>query len=418
MRQPGVAQRVVRAGLHVDEIPPRSSVGAGYGRENARRLEYIVWRVSAMAPSFIRAPCISTSEVEFPCICTNTSKLRTDDGDRLLAIDGVLLPKPADRRPLPRRLAEQNCRGSQVIIRQFVYLDALARERHFRRAADACSISQPTLSAAIAQLETELGVMIVKRDRRFIGLTPEGELVLSHARRILADAQSMKDSLSELRSGLRGTLRLGAIPTALPLVAHITAPFSRRYPAVKLTVLSLTSQEIQSRIDNFELDVGLTYLDNEPLSAVVPKPVYHESYVALFREDDPAARAREIAWAEIATRDLCLLTPDMQNRRIIDGIFRSVGAAPSPSIETNSIFNLCTHAAIPGIVSIVSRQLLDFFGLPSGVRAARLVEPTATRTIGLIMADRDPAPPLARALYAMTDFLTDQANGGPSNEIV
>ncbi len=292
-----------------------------------------------------------------------------------------------------------------MIIKQLVYLDALARERHFRRAAEACNISQPTLSAAISQLESELGVMIVKRGRRFIGLTEEGELVVAHARRILADTQSLKESLSELRFGLRGTLRLGAIPTALPLIAHITAPFSRRFPAVKLVVLSLTSQDIQSRIDNFELDVGLTYLDNEPLSGVTPKPVYHEAYVALFREDDPAAGNTHIAWAEIAKRDLCLLTPDMQNRRIIDGIFRSVGCAPTPSIETNSIFNLCTHAAIPGITSIVSRQLVDFFGLPAGVTSARLVDPEATRTIGLIMTDRDPAPPHARALFSMTHFM-------------
>ena len=299
-----------------------------------------------------------------------------------------------------------------MIIKQLVYLDALARERHFRRAADACNISQPTLSAAIAQLETELGVMIVKRGRRFIGLTDEGELVVTHARRILADAQAMRESVEELRTGLRGTLRLGAIPTALPLVAHITAPFSRRYPNVKLTVLSLTSQEIQSRIDNFELDVGLTYLDNEPLANVKPKPIYYESYVVLFRDDSELAESKTIEWAKAAALNLCLLTPDMQNRRIIDGIFRSVGHAPTPMIETNSIFNLCTHAAIPGIASIVSRQLLDFFGLPPGTRAAPLVEPATTRTIGLIVADRDPTPPLARALFAMTEFVPDTAIEG------
>ncbi|MDE2362375.1 MAG: LysR family transcriptional regulator [Hyphomicrobiales bacterium] len=298
------------------------------------------------------------------------------------------------------------------MIKQLVYLDALARERHFRRAADSCAISQPTLSAAIAQLETELGVMIVKRGRRFIGLTEEGEVVLAYARRILADAQAMKEGVAELRSGLRGTLRLGAIPTALPLVAHITAPFSRKYPGVKLTVLSLTSQEIQSRIDNFELDVGLTYLDNEPLTNVKPKPVYHEAYVVLFRDDGANAHAKTMTWADAAQLDLCLLTPDMQNRRIIDGIFRSVGHAPTPTIETNSIFNLCTHAAIPGIASIVSRQLVDFFGLPPGTRAAPLVEPATTRTIGLIVADRDPAPPLARALFAMTEFVPDTAIEG------
>ena len=300
--------------------------------------------------------------------------------------------------------------GAQaMIIKQLVYLDALARERHFRRAADACNISQPTLSTAIAQLEAELGVMIVKRGRRFIGLTEEGELVVSHARRILADTQALRESVEEMLAGLRGTLRLGAIPTALPLVTHITAPFSQRYPGVKLTVLSLTSQEIQSRIDNFELDVGLTYLDNEPLANVRPKPIYHESYVVLFREGSVAVCADQVAWADAAFFNLCLLTPDMQNRRIIDGIFRSVGRAPTPVIETNSIFNLCTHAAIPGIASIVSRQLLDFFGLPPGVKAAPLVQPEATRTIGLIVADREPIPPLAGALFSMTDFVADAA---------
>ena len=73
-----------------------------------------------------------------------------------------------------------------MIIRQLVYLDALAREKHFRRAAEACHVSQPTLSAAIVQLEEELGVLIVERGRRFQGLTREGEVVLAHARRGLA----------------------------------------------------------------------------------------------------------------------------------------------------------------------------------------------------------------------------------------
>jgi DNA-binding transcriptional LysR family regulator len=292
--------------------------------------------------------------------------------------------------------------GAAVIIRQLVYLDALAREKHFRRAAEACHVSQPTLSAAVAQLEDELGVMIVERGRRFQGFTKEGEAVLAHARRILAEADLMKETIAELREGVSGRIRLGAIPTALPMIAHITAPFSARYPEVSLTVLSLTSSEIQSRIDNFELDIGLTYLDNEPLDRVISKPIYQESYVLLAREDAAFGGRDSITWAEAAGLKLCLLTGDMQNRRIIDGIFRSVGVAPRAAIETNSIFNLCSHAGIEGIASIVSVQLLEFFGLPLGTRALPLVEPAARRSIGLIVADRHPVPPLARNLLAMT----------------
>ena len=293
-----------------------------------------------------------------------------------------------------------------MIIRQLIYLDALAREKHFRRAAEACHVSQPTLSAAVVQLEEELGVMIVERGRRFQGFTKEGEAVLAHARRILAEADLMKETIAEMREGVSGRIRLGAIPTALPMIAHITAPFSARYPEVSLTVLSLTSQEIQSRIDNFELDVGLTYLDNEPLERVISKPIYQESYVLLTREDTLGSRD-QISWAEAADLKLCLLTGDMQNRRIIDGIFRSVGAAPRAAIETNSIFNLCSHAGIEGIASIVSLQLLEFFGVPLGTRALALIEPAAQRTIGLIVADRQPYAPLARNLMMMTKPIQD-----------
>ncbi len=296
-----------------------------------------------------------------------------------------------------------------MIIRQLIYLDALAREKHFRRAAEACHVSQPTLSAAIVQLEEELGVLIVERGRRFQGLTREGELVVQHARRILAEADLLKESIAELREGVAGRIRLGAIPTALPMIAHLTAPFSSRYPAVSLTVLSLTSDEILSRIDNFELDVGLTYLDNEPLDRVISKPIYQESYVLLTREDGPLGDREDISWAEAAELKLCLLTVDMQNRRIIDGIFRSVGCAPRPAIETNSIFNLCSHAGIQGVSSIVSRQLLEFFGVPLGTRALPLTEPEAQRTIGLIVADRQPFPPLARNLLMMSQQLADVA---------
>lgn len=289
-----------------------------------------------------------------------------------------------------------------MVIRQLMYLDALARERHFRRAAEACHVSQPTLSGAIAQLEEELGVLIVERGRRFQGLTAEGEVVLAHARRILAEADMLRDAIAELRQGVSGRIRLGAIPTALPMVAHITAPFSQRYPDVSLTVLSLTSTEIVERLENFELDVGLTYLDSEKLERVVSKPIYEESYMLLTRDDGGLGGRDSITWREAAGLKLCLLTEDNQNRRIIDGIFRSVGAVPRPAIETNSIFNLCSHAGIQGVSSIVSLQLLEFFGMPLGTRALRLVEPDARRTIGLIAADRHPAQPLARNLMAMS----------------
>jgi DNA-binding transcriptional LysR family regulator len=288
-----------------------------------------------------------------------------------------------------------------MVLRQLEYLVALAREKHFGRAALACNVSQPTLSAAIRQLEQELGAPIVERGHKFHGLTAQGRRALDHAHRILAEADMLRSGVRDLDKGLSGRLRLGAIPTALPIVSQLTGPFHARFPNVFLTVLSQTSQEIQHGIDNFELDAGLTYLDNEPLENVMAKPIYREEYVFLTPVTGPYAQRRKISWKEAARAPLCLLTPDMQNRRIIDGIFRSVDAQPQPSVETNSIFNLCSHANSGRWSSIVPRQLLQFFGIPRQTRALELVEPSARRTIGLIMSNRQPAPPLARNLFAM-----------------
>jgi len=232
-------------------------------------------------------------------------------------------------------------------------------------------------------------------------LTSQGRAVLEHAHRILAEADTLRSSLKDMDKGLSGRLRLGAIPTALPIVSHLMEPFYARFPNVLVTILSQTSQEIQRGIDDFELDVGLTYLDNEPLENVATKPIYFEEYVFLTPAAGPYAQRRKISWKEAAQAPLCLLTPDMQNRRIIDGIFRSVDAQPKPSVETNSIFNLCSHANSGLWSSIVPRQLLQFFGIPRQTRAVELVEPSARRTIGLIMSDRQPASPLARNLFAM-----------------
>ena len=287
-----------------------------------------------------------------------------------------------------------------MIIRQLLYLDALAREKHFRRAAEACHVSQPTLSAAIVQLEEELGVLIVERGRRFQGFTKEGEAVLARARRILAEADLMKEEIAELREGISGRIRLGAIPTALPMIAHITAPFSERYPAVSLTVLSLTSQEIQEGIDNFELDVGLTYLDNEPLGRVSAVPLYYEEYRLLTAASGLLGDREEVTWAEVGAVPLCLLTPDMQNRRIIDDMLRRAGTEPAPMLESNSVIVLFAHVRTSQWASIMPAKLAETLGLTDSVRAIPIVDPVARHAIGLVVPNRDQTTPLIKALVA------------------
>jgi DNA-binding transcriptional LysR family regulator len=296
------------------------------------------------------------------------------------------------------RPAPSSQRIAQVVIRQLQYLTALAREKHFGRAAAACHVSQPTLSAAIRQLEEDLGVPIVERGQRFKGLTAEGRRVLEWAQRILADCDALRQDLSQLRDGLTGRLRLGVIPAALPAVSLVTAPFCAAHPGVSVTILSQSSIEIQRALDAFEIDIGMTYLDNEPLINVRTEPLYRERYILLTSAAGPFARRKTLSWAEAAAVPLCLLTPDMQNRRILNGIFRSVNRAPQPAIETNSVLALCSHVRDGHWSSVMPHTFLHVFGVPADMRAIPLVEPAPTHEIGLVIADREPAPPIAQAL--------------------
>src|SRR5882757_7356190 len=135
-----------------------------------------------------------------------------------------------------------------MLLRQLEYLVALARERHFARAAAACYVSQPSLSAGIRKLEHELDVPIVYRGSRFEGLTPEGERVLAWAHRILAERDALRQELSEMRGGLSGTLRMGAIPTALTAASLLTTPFCEKHPQARVGLESLSSQDITKRL--------------------------------------------------------------------------------------------------------------------------------------------------------------------------
>lgn len=286
------------------------------------------------------------------------------------------------------------------MFRKYVYLMALARERHFGRAAAACNVSQPTLSNAIRQLEVDLGVPIVERGQRFQGFTPQGQQVLRHARRILAVQEEMNQDLRAAGTELSGQLRLGVIPTALPSAAHLLGPFARRFPGVRTAMASFSSRGIQRALDEFELDVGITYLDNEPLSNVRMMPLYSERYFLLVkRTPDLEARA-SITWAEAAEFELALLTPDMQNRRIAESAFRMASRTALPSLESNSILTLFTMVRHGPWASVVPSQLLTVVAADPALLALPLVAPEVTYVVGMVYADRDPPAPLVQALLA------------------
>jgi DNA-binding transcriptional LysR family regulator len=286
------------------------------------------------------------------------------------------------------------------MIDKLEYLLALAREQNFSKAAEQCGVTQPTFSAGIKQLEDTLGVMLVQRTSRFIGFTTEGEHVLDWARGIVADARAMRQDLDALKKGLTGRLRIAAIPTVLAMVSALTTPFRARHPNVTFTILSRTSIEILSMVENLEVDAGMTYVDNEPLGRMRTVPLYLEQYRLLTSESSPLGDRDQVTWAEVANIPLCLLTPDMQNRRIIDRLLGTAAGRTEPTLESDSMIVLFSHVRTGRWASVMPEKLADTLGLTAHLRAIPIVEPVAVHQIGLVVSPREPMTPLCTALVA------------------
>jgi DNA-binding transcriptional LysR family regulator len=298
------------------------------------------------------------------------------------------------------------------MIEKLEFIIALARERHFGHAAEACGVSQPTLSAAIKQLEDSFGVLLVQRGSRFQGFTPEGERVLDWARRIVGDTRAMHQEIDALKRGLAGHIRIAAIPTALAMVAILTTPYRAKHPDVSFSILSRNSIEVLGLLENLEVDAGLTYLDNEPLGRVQTVPLYHEEYRLLISSDAPLGNRDKVTWAEVGNVPLCLLTPDMQNRRIIESLLRQAGAQVAPTLESDSIIVLFAHVRTGRWASVMPAKLAAVLGLTDTVRAIPIVEPEVTHSIGLVVPQRNPLTPLINALVGEAKLLAPILGSG------
>lgn len=277
---------------------------------------------------------------------------------------------------------------------------AVANEEHFGRAAASLGITQPTLSSGIKQLEDHLGVQLVIRGSRYGGLTPEGQSALVWARKIVGDARQLREEMRFKRHGLTGRLRIAVIPTALTWAAKITSRFSEKHPKVRFTILSRPSAEILTMLENLEVDAGISYLDNEPMGRVSAEALYTERYMLVCGPGSPFAGQTSVDWRALEGQKLCLLTPDMQNRRIINANFAGAGIAPEALIESNSTVVLVAHVQAGGWVTVLPSDIAAFLAGGKDLEAIPLTGTRAEHAVGLVAPYREPHTPVLDALLA------------------
>ena len=242
-----------------------------------------------------------------------------------------------------------------MFIRQFRYLVAVAEERHFGRAAQRCNVTQPSLSSGIKQLELELGVPIFLRGRgqRFHGLTAEGERVATWSRGVLAYCDAMRKEIAIMKNNLTGNLRLGAMPSMSPVLPWVLKTFRDRYPGVRVDVQFIGPEAMRLGLNNFALDVALTYLDKADLGRKNTLPIYTEQ-LSLLVPDRPAFQKRKtITWREAAELPLAMLRPSMHERRFVDQVFKGVGCSPEARVESKSILHLMFQTQFTDLCTII-----------------------------------------------------------------
>ena len=244
---------------------------------------------------------------------------------------------------------------------------------------------------------------LLERGQRYIGLTPEGERVLKWAHTILDNWHSLQSELSQIKSKtgtLVGRLVLGVIPSALPKASLLTRAMNAAHPSVDFTILSHSSEEIIRALNDYSIEAGITYLDNEPVEGLMQAELYRENYCLFVSEGHELAGRTSVTWFEAAQQPLCLLTPNMQNRRIIDRAFAAAKVQPTARLETNSIMNLIASVKSMNLCSIMPDYFKNALGALDGVVAIPLIEPTLSHKVGLVAVDREPMSPLITALFA------------------
>ncbi|WP_282096653.1 LysR family transcriptional regulator [Epibacterium ulvae] len=290
-----------------------------------------------------------------------------------------------------------------IELRDLKLLSALARLRHFARAAQECGMSQPAFSMRIRNLEERLGLPLVRRGNRFQGLTEEAEMIVRRARPLLDDARALEQEISAFRGEVTGIVVIGVIPTATAYAAKIVNQLHKTHPRLLARFEVTNALAIQQGLYEGTIDAGITYADNIGQELITVQPLYEESYVLFAPEKMVAAFEKEISWQEAGQLPLSLLEPQMQNRSILDRIFQEQGIRPDVMSESTGFMSAMIMAREGSVATILPRALIEAIGPIEGTRVLDLVDPSPRKPICLVTLERQPELTTVRVLKEVAD---------------
>jgi len=296
-------------------------------------------------------------------------------------------------------------------LRQLQYAVAVAETRNFRRAAEACHVSQPSLSAQLAEMEEALGVRLFERDRRGVLVTAAGEELLARARRVLLETDDLVDAGRRARDPFTGTLRIGVIPTISPyLLPAIVPKLRKRFPRLSLQWTEDKTEVLRDRLEAGRLDGALLALEAN-VGEVESEIIARDPFVLAMPRGHPLGQSE----APVASKEL----REAQFLLLDDGhCFRDQALAYCSSTHANeldfratSLPTLAQMVAAGAGVTLLPELAVTTENRRSELAVRRFSPPAPHRTIALVWRPRSP---LGTALGHLSSAIREAYPAGPA----
>lgn len=243
-------------------------------------------------------------------------------------------------------------------LRQLQYFVKAAEMLHFTEAANELYVTQSTLSQQIKQLEQELGVLLFDRIGKQVQLTEAGHVFLIHARRILSEVNKGKQALADMSNVIGGELHIGVTYAFTPLLLPVLAPFSTKYPNVKLFIEYGTTEELQKKLHASELDFILVFQKESEEEDFDTQTLYTSRIVAVVSKKHALSHQPKVSIEEIATLPMVLPGKGFSSRLFLDDILRKKEIHLNAQIEMNDVHSLLTMVEMGNWVTILNEKAL------------------------------------------------------------
>lgn len=274
-------------------------------------------------------------------------------------------------------------------LRQLQYVVAVADTLGFRRAAERCGVSQPTLSAQVQQLEAVLGITLFERDRTRVLLTPAGEDVVSRARRILLGVEDLVDSATRARDPFSGVFRVGVIPTIAPYyLPEVTRVLAKKYPALRLMFREGKTEDTVRELWAGSLDVGLVALEAD-LEGLEHAEIFRDPFVLALPKGHALAKKRLVQQGDLEEQEVLLLD-DGHCLRAQALAVCAKSDAHEADLRATSLATLVQMVARSDAVTLLPDLALSVENRGAQLEVRPFVKPAPFRTIALVWRPHSP----------------------------